>query len=130
MPQDRRTRKFKRDRQERLDDPTPLGVPITPEDQIPEAQDHIVTPENCIWCGFPLHKKKAICPNCKNCQSCGLLQSAGGMEQCYLCGNRVPEKRVPEAIPNFQRIRGQKGFHKNRRENARKWSGKGRIRKP
>jgi hypothetical protein len=114
MPQDRRTKKFKEDRKHRLlnrEARQPFG-----DDQIIEKpRIHQETPDRCIWCDYPLHGIHAVCIQCHNCQSCGLLNRAGGTSFCYLCGNRVPEKKVPKEVPVFRRIRGQRGFQKQKR---------------
>lgn len=114
MSQDRRTKEFKRNRAERMKHP--VGELIDGEDAIIEPTDKDVIPDRCIWCDFPLGGTKAICPHCKNCQSCGMHQPQGGLDMCYLCGNRVPESKVQDVIPEFKRIRGKRGLQKHTRD--------------
>lgn len=115
MPQDRRTKKFKQDREDRILN-RKLDVQFT-EDQIIQApRIHQELPDNCIWCGFILDGLKAVCPVCHNCQSCGMLNAAGGLEFCYLCGNKVPDSKVPETVPEFVVTPPGQPMRKHKRE--------------
>ena len=111
MPQDRRTRKFKQDREDRLKN-REARVQFTDDQIIEDPQPHVENPSRCIWCDFGLDGKRAVCPQCYNCQSCRMLQPVGGFDRCLLCGNHVPEKKVQTEVPTFKRIRGQRGFVK------------------
>ena len=124
MAQDRRTKAFKRDREDRMKHP--VGELMEAEEAIIEPTDKDVVPDSCIWCAFPIGGTKAICPHCKNCQACGMHQPQGVLDMCYLCGNKVPEKKIQEVIPIFKRMPGHRGLKRRSRPDVKFRSTRGR----
>lgn len=68
--------------------------------RIPQNQEHkICATKKCIWCGLHLDQFFISCPNCHNCQWCGMIDYVDPY-RCFLCGNFLPDelRTIDEAI--------------------------------
>ena len=52
--------------------------------------DKIFARSRCNICGHKFEDYSIICPRCKNCQNCGLLNRFS--DHCIRCNNKLPDQ--------------------------------------
>ncbi len=55
-----------------------------------EQESKICLSTVCVWCGKEFDGLRAVCPRCRNCQSCGLKSQS--FKKCHLCNNEDPQE--------------------------------------
>jgi len=75
---------YKRMRQEGM------GVEDASMAHMPPIMDKVYATKNCMWCPYDFKQFEIICPQCHNCQYCGLYSDTN--TACKRCGNRLPDE--------------------------------------
>lgn len=60
-----------------------------------------VVTEACVICFYPFVAPSVICPNCRNCQSCGKYTEDAYSNNCIHCGNHVDGPRLDNDVPQM-----------------------------
>lgn len=67
-----------------------MGVPDYNNPHMPPIIDKVYATKNCRWCPYDFKKFEIVCPQCHNCQYCGLFSDTNIV--CKLCGNRLSDE--------------------------------------
>lgn len=65
--------------------------------------DKVYATENCMWCPHDFKQFEVVCPQCHNCQYCGMVANSNTF--CNMCGNHLPDELKEQAKTHKQNIR-------------------------
>lgn len=65
-----------------------MGVEDTSMAHMPPIIEKTYATKNCHWCPYDFKQFEIVCPQCHNCQYCGLVSDTNTV--CKRCGNILP----------------------------------------
>jgi hypothetical protein len=65
-----------------------IGFEDSSMGHMPPIIEKTYATKNCGWCPYDFDKFEIVCPQCHNCQYCGLFSSTNTV--CKRCGNTLP----------------------------------------
>lgn len=71
-----------------------MGIPDDLNPHMPPIIHKQYATKNCRWCPYDFNQYEVICPQCHNCQYCGLASDTNII--CKRCGNTLPQELKDE----------------------------------